>query len=188
MTAFSAAHLLAQTAATTTTPVTTTTATSSQATKVTETVIAKAALVTPETFAPILVVVIAAVTIISLMLIYKHIQSAATNWSLADALSEETPIGPVQKNLAGDPLQDKEGKVQYENVMKASSSRLIALLGSVAIMMLYIGAGLSVLYTFAAGAGVPKDTEALTTFFLYGMVLFAPYLVNKFSNIFSWMK
>ncbi len=72
--------------------------------------------------------------------------------------------------------------------MKASSSRLIALLGLVSIMMLYIGVGLTLLYGFAFNGTVPEKLGEVTTFFLYGMVMFAPYLVNKFASIFEWMK
>jgi len=184
MSTIPAVQFMAQ-AATTTTPVTTTTPeqrTTAQA------VADAAAWITPQTFAALLVALIAIVTIFALVLIYRHVKDSNTKWSLADALSEEAAVGPVIKNKADELVLDKDNNVQYTNEMRASSSRLIALLGSIAIMMLYIGAGLSVLYTFASGGGVPKETKEFTTFFLYGMVLFAPYVVNKFSNIFSWLK
>lgn len=138
-------------------------------------------------FATILVAVIAAITVLALLMIYRNVRKASA-WSLSDALSEDVPVGPILRNAAGEPLVDKEGNVQYEPVMKASSSRLIALLGAVAIMMLYIGAGLAVLMEFTTNQKIPDDTKEFTTFFLYGMVLFAPYIVNKFSTIFSWLK
>ena len=137
------------------------------------------------TWTGVFVAAIGFATLISLLLIYKNMR-ASGKWSLSDALSEEVEISA--KDVNGQPILDSNGAVIKEVVMKASSSRLIALLGSVAIMMLYIGAGLSVLYIFASGGGVPKETKEFTTFFLYGMVLFAPYVVNKFASIFGWLK
>jgi hypothetical protein len=117
-------------------------------------------------------------------MLYRNIQRAK-DWSLTEALSEEVPVGSVVKDAAGALVLDGEGKIQHETVMKASSSRLIAFFGTIVIMMLYIGAGLAVLKNVAADGTIPQDTDKLTTFFLSGMVLFAPYVVNKFSAIFS---
>lgn len=138
-------------------------------------------------FATYLVVGIGVVTALALIMIYRNI-SRATDWSLTEALSEEVAVGPVVRDAAGLALQDKEGKIQHETVMKASSSRLIAFFGTIVIMMLYIGAGLAVLKNVAADGTIPQDTEKLTTFFVSGMVLFAPYVVNKFSAIFNTSK
>ena len=138
-------------------------------------------------FATYLVVIVGLITAVALIMIYRNIRRA-TDWSLTEALSEEVPVGPVVKDAAGVPLRDNEGKIQHETVMKASSSRLIAFFGTIVIMMLYIGAGLAVLKNVAADGTIPQDTEKLTTFFVSGMVLFAPYVVNKFSSIFSTPK
>lgn len=135
-------------------------------------------------FATYLVIVIGLITAVALVMIYRNIRRA-TDWSLTEALSEEVPVGPIVKDAAGVPVLDTEGKIQHETVMKASSSRLIAFFGTIVIMMLYIGAGLAVLKNVAADGTIPQDTEKLTTFFASGMVLFAPYVVNKFSAIFS---
>ena len=140
-----------------------------------------------EAFASILVTIVLILTVIALALIYRNVRRAAT-WSLAQALSEDVPSGAIVKNVAGEPLLDKENNLQREMVEKASSSRLIALLGAVVIMMLYVGAGLAVLMQFTTKGTVPPDAEKFTTFFLYGMVLFAPYVVNKFASIFGWLK
>lgn len=185
MTASSTAQLLAQ-AAVTTTPAATS-ENLAQPLNAVESLAANAGLMTQQTFAVLLVMSIAVVTIVSLLLIYRNVRRAST-WSLSEALSEEVPVGPITKTAAGEPIQDNDGNVQHENVMKASSSRLIALLGAIAIMMLYIGAGLAVLMEFASKGTIPAATKDFTTFFLYGMVLFAPYIVNKFSSIFSWLR
>ncbi|MGV3550807.1 hypothetical protein [Rhizobium sp.] len=137
------------------------------------------------TWTGVFVAAIGFATLISLLLIYKNMRDSG-KWSLSDALSEEVELSA--RDTDGKQIVAGDGTVIKEIVMKASSSRLIALLGSVAIMMLYIGAGLSVLYAFASGAGVPKDTGEFSKFFLWGMVLFAPYVVNKFASIFGWLK
>ena len=144
-------------------------------------------LISVPTFAALLVAGVAFATFFALLMI-NHRVGEATTWSLADALSEEVEIGTDKKDSAGNPVRDNIGNIAKDAVMKASSSRLIALLGTIAIMMLYIGGGLAVLHSFVMTDKVPEGTKDLTTFFLYGMVLFAPYIVNKFASIFSWLK
>lgn len=146
--------------------------------------VASASWITRETLAAILVGIIGFATFFALMRISGRITQDNT-WSLADALSEEVEVGTDKKDATGNPVKNNEGNIAKDFVMKASSSRLIALLGSIAIMMLYIGAGLSVLYGFVIKETVPSGTKELTNFFLYGMVLFAPYVVNKFASIFG---
>ena len=145
---------------------------------------ASAPWVTPETLAAVLVVVVGFATFFALLRISSWI-AKDDKWSLADALSEDVEVGTDKKDSAGNPVKDNNGNIAKESIMKASSSRLIALLGSIAIMMLYIGAGLSVLYGFVIDHQVPAGTKDLTNYFVYGMVLFAPYVVNKFTSIFG---
>lgn len=145
---------------------------------------ANATWITPETLAAVLVTVVGFATFFALMRIGSWIAKDNT-WSLADALSEEVEVGTDKKDATGNPVKDNNGNIAKDSIMKASSSRLIALLGSIAIMMLYIGAGLSVLHGFVIDQKVPEGTKDLTNFFVYGMVLFAPYVVNKFASIFG---
>ena len=72
-------------------------------------------------------------------------------------------------------------------MMKASSSRFIALVGTVAILMLYVGFGLACLCRFASVNEIPDRTK-VANFFYSGLVLFAPYLINKLSSVFSIFK
>jgi hypothetical protein len=136
-----------------------------------------------------LVIGVALATVISLLLVYRHLRQAS-HWSMSDALSETTDVAvPLVDPKTGAVVLKKDGETPVTTQqLRASSSRLIALLGSIAIMMLYIGAGLVVLQSLAKGAGVPEGTETLSKFFLWGMVLFAPYIVNKFASIFGWLK
>lgn len=138
-------------------------------------------------FASYLVWGVAIVTLIAVIIIYRNVRRA-TDWSLTDALSEEVDITTRNVGTDGLVLRDAEGKFLLEKVMRASSSRLIAFFGTIVIMMLYVGAGIAVLHRFAVTGTIPPDAEKLTTFLVSGMVLFAPYIVNKFSAVFGATK
>jgi hypothetical protein len=70
-------------------------------------------------------------------------------------------------------------------VMVGSISRVIALLGTIALMVLYIGFGTFVMFYFATGQGVPQQLDELVDFLVSGLTLLAPYAVNKFSSLFN---
>ncbi|MDM9625891.1 hypothetical protein QTL95_08285 [Rhizobium sp. S152] len=141
-------------------------------------------------FAEILVAVVAAAVLVSMMLCYRSLQEAR-DWSLTDALSEDVTL--TRTDQAGNPVDALGGALPAGQlplnvtVMKASSSRFIALVGTVAILMLYVGFGLACLYRFASGNDIPDMTKG-ANFFYSGLVLFAPYLINKFSSAFSIFK
>ena len=123
-------------------------------------------------------------------------KSLPADWSLADALSEEVTLQVVKEvttkgqNGAGDvvtkePLYDNEGKPVLAPVLKASSSRLIALMGMLAILFMFLGFGSFALYGFGKVGALPESTERVVNFLVAGMTLFAPYLVNKFASLFQ---
>jgi hypothetical protein len=113
---------------------------------------------------------------------------AKSNWSLADALSEEADIAFSQK-------LDGISTARFDDNMKpimitelcASSSRLIAFAGLIALLMMFMGFGVFVLYFFAMGGGVPPGLDQGYKFLLAGMTIFAPYIVNKFASVFDWI-
>lgn len=123
-------------------------------------------------------------------------KSLPANWSLADALSEDVPM-PVRKvtttkgqNSAGDivvnePLYDKDGKPILAPEMHASSSRLIALMGMIVILLMFVGFGVFALYGFGRNGAMPDGVGGVVQFLVAGMTLFAPYVVNKFSALFQ---
>lgn len=121
--------------------------------------------------------------------------SLPKEWSLADALSEDVLLPAFIEVTTKDqdgvpvvtrqPIYDKNGTPVLVPVMKASSSRLIALIGMLAILFMYIGFGSFVLYDFGATSTVPDSITQIVKFLLAGMTLFAPYVVNKFSSLFS---
>jgi GH24 family phage-related lysozyme (muramidase) len=67
-------------------------------------------------------------------------------------------------------------------LLEASSSRMIATLGGLAILMLYMGFGIFALYSFGLTCQLPASMPAVTTFLLSGLSLFAPYVANKIST------
>lgn len=141
-------------------------------------------------FSEILVIVVAFGVIISMMLCYRSLRDAKS-WSLTDALSEEVPLTKTDADgnpvdAVGKPLPPGQAPITV-TLMKASSSRFIAMIGTVAILMLYVGFGLACLRRFADGENIP-DMSKGSSFFYSGIVLFAPYIVNKFSSAFSFFK
>ena len=91
-------------------------------------------------------------------------------WRLGDALSEEGEItGPGG------------GK---QTVMLASSSRLIALLGMIVIMALFLGVGTIVIWELAETGSAPV-LDGVLKYFLAGAGLFIPYSVNQIRSGFE---
>ena len=112
-------------------------------------------------------------------------------WSLANALSEPTrlliPDQAGWSNSQGDrKAVDADGgaPVKGVEVMEASSSRLIALLGSIAILLLYLGFGVFALFDFGLTCTLPATLGTITNFLYAGLALFAPYVANKVSSLF----
>ncbi|TRW95145.1 hypothetical protein [Candidatus Methylobacter oryzae] len=117
-------------------------------------------------------------------------------WSLADALSEEVAIKPATKtttthdangNLVTivEDVLDKDDKPVLLPEMRASSSRVIALMGMIAIMFMYIGFGIFALYSFGAAGELSDELKGVVSYLVSGMTLFAPYAVNKFASQFE---
>ena len=75
------------------------------------------------------------------------------------------------------------GKPTAVTLMEASSSRLIALAGMVAILLIYVGFGIFSLYTYGLTCQMPASAVAVSTFLYSGLTLFAPYVANKISGI-----
>lgn len=115
----------------------------------------------------------------------------STCWSLADALSEEVdlPVYTEVRDAAGNVTRSlqlgTDGKPLLAPQMRASSSRVIALMGMVAILFLFIGFGALALFSLGSTGQVPDSLERVVNFLVSGMTLFAPYLVNKFASLFQ---
>lgn len=77
-------------------------------------------------------------------------------WSLSDALSEDSGNG----------------------VLKASVSRLIALLGFAVIICIYLGTGCGVIFRLLAGGDI-ANLSGLGSFLVGAAALFTPYIANQ---------
>lgn len=119
---------------------------------------------------------------IALGAVGRRLGDPATRWSLADALSEEADL--TVPDAAGLPYT-VNGVVAKKTELVASSSRLIAFMGLLAIMFLYLGFGAFILWGFAKTGTIPAAASGVTNYLLGGMTLFAPYVVNKFASVFA---
>jgi hypothetical protein len=126
----------------------------------------------PAIFWITLVIVTAFIALLMLSVIRGLMGSQ--EWTFADALSEEADPQPSPPP-AGKP------------VMVASSSRLIAFLGLIVILALFLGVGYYLLWCLFTQTPL-SQLDNTTKYFYSGLVLFAPYIVNKFSDAFSIFK
>ncbi|MFN9623143.1 MAG: glycoside hydrolase family protein [Cyanobacteriota bacterium] len=144
---------------------------------------------TPQVVMAISIGIFVAVFVI-LGFIYWRLQHGG--WSLANAASEPTMLRiPLDENWTQS-LGDRKsqlgavapkGAVVALTVMEASSSRLIALAGMVAILLIYVGFSIFSLYTYGLTCQMPASAAAVTTFLYSGLTLFAPYVANKVSGL-----
>jgi len=142
-------------------------------------------------------VTIPAVTFFAALVSMLSIRTALlkTDWSLADALSEETQVSYYTETTTADAngnkvtvrdlAKDKEGKPILLTELRASTSRVIALMGMMVIVFLFVGFGVFAMFSFGATGTLPDSMETLIKFLAAGMTLFAPYVVNKFASLFS---
>lgn len=95
-------------------------------------------------------------------------------WSLADAVSEEASPQPkvLPANRGGKPI------------MVASTSRLVALLGLLGILSMFLGVGYYILWSLFCRNTVPQLWEIMR-FFYGGAAMFAPYVVNQIRTAFE---
>jgi hypothetical protein len=102
-------------------------------------------------------------------------------WSLREALSEKPAI-----RAARDSEETAESPISEG--APASVSRLIALIGSIAILTLYLGFGLAAVRRLAAGGPLPDPGQFgdVELFLCAGATMFLPYLANKFETVVKW--
>ncbi len=117
-----------------------------------------------------IVVFVAVIGVINALARKSSTAPGERGWRLSDALSEEGEItGPGG------------GK---QTVMLASTSRLIALLGMIVIMALFLGVGTIVIWELAQ-AGTAPFLDGVLKYFLAGAGLFIPYSVNQIRSGFE---
>lgn len=122
-------------------------------------------------------------SIVSMLLIRSAL--ANSQWSLADALSEKVELTEIKED--GTPLLDNNNQPILIKKMQPSSSRMVALMGTIAILFLFLSFGAFALFHFATTGQMPGGIDKVVTFLIAGLTLFAPYLVNKFSKSFEML-
>ncbi len=130
------------------------------------------------------VTVVLAGSLIALILIRAALVNS--KWSLSDALSEEVEVTAVETvNGAQKPMLDANQQPLTITEMRASTSRVVALMGMIVIIMMFLGFGTFALYEFAVTGNMPQSIDNVVDYLLAGLTLFAPYVVNKFSTMFA---
>ncbi|MEN9671537.1 MAG: hypothetical protein RL018_1814 [Pseudomonadota bacterium] len=143
--------------------------------------------------------VAAIVACLLLLLVFKKVFEK-TDWSLKDALSEEATLTAFTTIITTDPATKVTTSERMPLLspplaaginstpivvkeMRASASRLIAFIGMLAIVFLFLGFGLVLMYKFASTGTFAANTAAdIVTYLLGGASLFVPYVFNKFSG------
>jgi hypothetical protein len=102
-----------------------------------------------------------------------NIRSGLSNskWSLAEALSEDIDVS------IDDPANP--GRKLIVSASKSSMSRLIALMGMTAILILYVCIGAACVWSLVQNGKFPDSALQGAAFLTSGMSLFVPYIVNK---------
>jgi hypothetical protein len=83
------------------------------------------------------------------------------------------------------PRLDTSGKPLMITELRASVSRVVALMGMITILLMFLGFGTFALLSFANTGNMPNSIDKVVSFLVAGLTLFAPYVVNKFSAIFE---
>lgn len=123
-------------------------------------------------------------SLISVVLIRSALSDS--KWSLGDALSEEAKVTSLEADGNGGfkPRLDAAGNPVMITELRASSSRMIAFVGMLLILLMFLGFGIFSIFSFAK-TGVMPNTENIVNFLVAGLTLFAPYLVNQFASLFE---
>jgi hypothetical protein len=136
---------------------------------------------TPDWLAYVVLAFAMASFFLTLGAIRRTLTSTPSTWTLANALSEEADLSVLDQN--GVPVEINGVQVK-KTVLVASTSRLVALMGMLVIMVIFVGFGTFELWAFAHTGTVPGAADILK-FLAGGLTLFAPYAVNKVATAVS---
>jgi hypothetical protein len=136
-------------------------------------------------FVYVVVIGVLLASVLSLLMIRSALTVSV--WSFSDALSEPTELTAMAPGADGvsRPQLDAAGKPLVVTEMRASASRMLALMGAVVILIMFLGFGSVALFSFAITGELPPSMDRVVNFLLAGMTLFAPYVANKFSGLFA---
>ncbi|MCI5208239.1 MAG: hypothetical protein D3910_05480 [Candidatus Electrothrix sp. ATG2] len=120
-------------------------------------------------------------SLVSILLIRSTLANA--QWSLAIALSEGVEL--TERGEDGKPIFNDNNQPILVTTMQPSTSRMVALMGTMAILLMFLSFGSFALFYFAKTGRMPEGIDKAVKFLTAGLTLFAPYLVNKFSKSFE---
>ncbi len=132
-------------------------------------------------FIYLVIIIVLAGVLISMLII--RVSLAENKWSLSDALSEGIELTLMENNKPVTDPSTKEPVVIKK--LYPSSSRLVALVGMIIIMFMFLAFGSFALFGFAKTGQMPESINSVVKFLVTGLTLFAPYAVNKFSKLFE---
>ena len=121
------------------------------------------------------------ISLIILFVIWRVVaalSAAGSTWTLAMALSENE----VLKDAAGNPVTDPVTG-QPKSLVSASSSRLIAFMGMVVIVCMFLGIGYYIIWGLFTGIDVAAKLTGIWAYFAAGSSLFAPYAANQLAEL-----
>ena len=98
---------------------------------------------------------------------------ANSTWSLAEALTETTT------EKVADP--QNPGQTMLRTTSKSSMSRLIAMMGMMAILILYVCIGCACVWTLTQEGKFPDSALQGAAFLTSGISLFVPYVASRAS-------
>jgi hypothetical protein len=129
----------------------------------------------PTAFTPTMTVgyILTGVTLLAAAVAIVSVTSALSNsqWSIAEALSEEVAVE------IDDPANP--GKKLTVSKSKSSTSRLIALMGMMVILVLYVCIGAACVWSLTQQGKFPDSALQGAAFLTSGLSLFVPYIVSK---------
>ncbi len=125
---------------------------------------------------------------IIILVIVKIVLQKYEKFTFADVLSEEAsitllnnegvPVGEEGKPVAGG------AKPVMVTELRGSSSRVIAFMGMMVILLVFMGFGIFSLFIFATTEKIP-DSQNILYYLVGGSMLFVPYGANQFSALFE---
>ena len=124
---------------------------------------------------------IGAINIILALVLWQvvsNLGAAGSSWSLSVALSEEE----IVRDANGQTLVDPQTKVPVTRT-SPSTSRLIAFMGMLVIVCMFLGTGYYILFGLFTGAAVADKLSGIWSYFLAGATLFAPYAANQIKEM-----
>jgi len=132
-------------------------------------------------FIYLVIIIVLFGSLLSILIIRSSLSN--NTWSLSNALSEGIELTEMGED--GKPIMDESNKPLMVTKLYPSSSRMVALMGMIVILLMFLAFGSFALFAFAKTGEMPKSINEVVKFLVAGLTLFAPYAVNKFSKLFE---